>query len=62
MERLTAGQLKKILERIPNDADVIIRQKGIDVFVKLGFAWVYENGCEALVLMENETCPVTLDV
>jgi hypothetical protein len=62
MERLTAGQLKKILERIPDSADVVLRQKGIDVFVKLAFAWVYDNNCEALVLMENNTCPTTPDV
>ena len=62
MERLTAGQLKKILERIPDNADVVLRRHGIDSVIKLGFAWVYENKCEALVLMENETCPVILDV
>jgi hypothetical protein len=62
MERLTAGQLKKILERVPDNADVVIRERGKDLFIKLAFAWQYENKCEALVLVETETCPSIPDV
>ncbi len=56
MDRLTAGQLKKILERVPDSADIVVRRNNIDFFVQLVFPWVYENKCEALVLMETETC------
>jgi len=42
---------------------VVIRERGKDLFIKLAFAWQYENKCEALVLVETEAaCPSILPV
>lgn len=52
--RLSAGELKKILERVPDNADVVIRSNSIDSFVSCGYPWVYDNKLEAVVLIPDE--------
>jgi hypothetical protein len=55
--RLSVGVLRKILQQLPDNADVIIRPReelrpeSLDYFVRTAFPWVYDNKMEALVLI-----------
>jgi hypothetical protein len=63
--RVSVGALRKIMERLPDNADVVIRvqkprvdseerqslSEGMDYFIRSALPWVYDNKLEALVLI-----------
>lgn len=63
--RISVGALRKVIERLPDNADVVIRvqrpradseekqslSEGMDYFVRSALPWVYDNKLEALVLI-----------
>lgn len=63
--RVNVGSLRKIIERLPDNADVVIRlqrpradteekqylSEGVDYFVRAALAWEYDNKMNSLVLI-----------
>jgi hypothetical protein len=63
--RVSVGDLRKIIENLPDNADVVIRlqrpradieerqslSEGMDYFIRTALPWVYDNKMEALVLI-----------
>lgn len=63
--RVSVGILRKVIEKLPDNADVVIRlqrpradteerqslSEGLDYFVRTAMGWVYDNKLEALVLI-----------
>jgi len=63
--RVSVGALRKVIEKLPDSADVVIRlqrpradteerqslSEGMDYFIRTALAWVYDNKLEALVLI-----------
>jgi len=63
--RVNVGTLRKVIENLPDNADVVIRlqkrrvdiderqslSEGMDYFIRVALPWVYDNKLEALVLI-----------